>query len=403
MSRTSHSETYYGARLQPALTLASMAGTALLISGVQTRLTILETALCQVGWQVAAFLNPQEALGSLKSTPYEAAFCDEQVRGASATGLLVGLRRLRPGLPVYVFSNADDPHRFRSSGEPTALLHFPPVAGQIPAPLGTRSEVALGVVETPLAGNTSLLALPDLVEMMGLSGQQGVVELEFGKQGFIVVNKTRLEHAVYFSGDAPRSGLQALAHLIELENVDFRVTDYQVPARLSINLPISSAMTEAARLADEASRFKTLLGELRERCPAVVAAAIGYATATAPTDGAGDKARLFTLATALLACNRTVLGEKLKRCCSTPARTALCSPLSAARCSSPKRRARPKPSSTAPSKKRSRRAWSGSRRSAPCLNGPRPNSPGLNRSRPNQKQSPPKDGSGAHDALLNSA
>ena len=289
-----------------------MAGTALLISGLQTRLTILEAALRRLGWQVAPFLNPQEALASLKTTAYEAVFCDEQMRGASPAGLLVGLRRLVPGLPVYVFSNVDDPHRFRLSGQPTALLHFPPVAGQIPAPLGTKSEVALGVVEAPLAGNTALLALSDLVEMMSLSGQQGVIELEFGKQGFVVVNKNRLEHAVYFADGAAKSGLQALAQLITLENTDFRVTDYVAPTRSSINLPTSSAITEAARLADESGRFETVLAELHRLCPAVSAVAVGYASATGPAQGSGDAETLFTLAKNLLLSNRTTLGEKLK-------------------------------------------------------------------------------------------
>ena len=93
-----------------------MSGAALLISGMQSRLLLLQTSLLQLDWQVAPFLNPQEALESTKTVPYEAAFCDEQVRGASLTGLLVGLRRLVPELPVYVFSNVDDSYRFRLSG-----------------------------------------------------------------------------------------------------------------------------------------------------------------------------------------------------------------------------------------------------------------------------------------------
>ena len=182
----------------------------------------------------------------------------------------------------------------------------------MPAPLGTKSEVALGVVETPLAGNTSLLALPDLIEMMSLSGQQGVVELEFGKQGFVVVNKNKLEHAVFFSNGAAKSGLQALAQLINLENTDFRVMDYVAPTRSSINLPTSSAITEAARLADESGRFETVLAELQRLCPAVSAAAVGYASATTPAQGSGDAEILFTLAKNLLLSNRATLGEKLK-------------------------------------------------------------------------------------------
>lgn len=242
--------------------------------------------------------------------PYEAAFCDEQVRGASLTGLLVGLRRLVPGLPVYVFSNVDDPYRFRLSGAPTALLHFPPVLGQLPVPLGTKNKVAPSTVETPLVGNTSLLALPDLLEMMGLSGQQGVVELELGKQGFIVVNKTKLEHAVSFLDGAAKTGLQALAGLIGLENADFRVTTYRAPPRPSINLPTSSAMTEAARLADEANRFKNLVSGVQRLCPATCAVAVGYLSATIPAQGAGDAERIFTLAKDLLERNRAALGEK---------------------------------------------------------------------------------------------
>ena len=290
---------------------------ALLLGARQSRLDILEAALSQVGWTVTAEQDPQEALKTLKSAPFEAIFCDEHLRGASPAGLLVWIRRLLPDTPFYFFTNVQDAKRFRTSGEPSALFHFPPVAGQLPSPAGgALSPVRAEGEDIPLSGNTSLVPLADLIEMLSLSKQEGVIEL--GKLGAVTLKGSKIEHAISFgtgSGSGSRGGLstgiQALAQLIQTDECSFRVQPYKVPHRLTINLHTTTAMTEAARTADELRRFEGVVKTLEELGP-LEGVAIGYAAASSPSVAVGAQGEaMFTLAKTLLGVNRKALSAKV--------------------------------------------------------------------------------------------
>ena len=273
---------------------------------------VIKKALREIGWHVAAFRDPKDALESLKTTPYEAVFCDEQVRGASPAGLLTWVRRLVPELPFYLFSNDSDSGRFRLSGPPTATFHFPPVAAQLPLPQGTQSDMAAQEVQTPLSGNTSLVSLTDVIEMMSISKQQGVVQLDGGGLGFIVVNGAKLEHAVSFIDSVPQSGLQALAHLMNQPDSEFRVVPYKTSQRPSVNLPVTTALTEAARIADESTRFTSLLSAIQTGCPQATAVAVGYPMSSTPSQSVGDNPRLFAMAKSLFNASQDASGERVK-------------------------------------------------------------------------------------------
>ena len=279
---------------------------------MQSRLAVLQSALGQLGWQVEGFLNPKDALESIKEESYEAVFCDEQLRGATPMGLIAWVKRLSPELPFYLFSNDQDRTRFRRSGEPEALFHFPPVLGQLPGPSGNDTFSTLGDLEAPLSGNTSLMPLPDLIEMMSMGRQKGVIELELGKVGLIVINKDKVEHAASFGPAGTKNGLQALSDLIALPESDYRVLAYEPPGRSTINLTTVTALTEAARLADEQGRYELLLEAISERCPALNSSAIGQATATRPALGTGNAGRLFSAAKHLLEAGREMSGGQAR-------------------------------------------------------------------------------------------
>jgi len=231
-----------------------MSNRGLLISGAQSRLAVLEAALKQSGWKVDSFLKPIDALKRIKARNYVAVFCDEQLKGASAAGLLVGTKRLNSDLDFYLFSESMDVSRFSSSGEPTAFLPFPPIQAKIPKPKGGSSPPENTAVAT-LEGNTSLVSIVDIIDMMGYTKQNAIIEFDSGKTGQIFLNNGKIQHALYFSANQSLSGLSAFGELLALKDSEFRVREYEKPKRLTINMPNSTAMTEASRRIDESQRY----------------------------------------------------------------------------------------------------------------------------------------------------
>ena len=282
----------------------------LLIGGLSSRLEILKTALQQVGWKVAASGNPKEALGVLQKNQFEAVFCDQDLRGASIPGFLSFTRRIHPNMPFYVFGEVDR-SSFKVSGDPNGFLPFPPIEAHLPVPKGSKSieERSVGF-KTPLSGNTSLVALSTVIEMMGMAGQTAIIELDFGRQGLIHVNNGMIEHAVVFQDGQSQQGLNALAQLLIKEKSEFRLVKHEAPKRLSINLPVAGALTEAARMADEVGRFQSFINMVRKACPSTQAIAIGYPLNPLPSASFGQANDLFHKAKTLLEKNREILGSK---------------------------------------------------------------------------------------------
>lgn len=289
-----------------------MAKDALLVGSMQSRVDILQASLTKLGWTVSSFLNPKDAAEALSNETYQAVFCDEQLRGASVAGLLVWTRRTAPELPFYLFSNSYEPERFRHAGEPSAVLHFPPVPAQLPLPdQAPQAAPVAAAAGLPMRGNTSLVPLADLIEMMGIAQQSGVVELDGGKAGLLVLKKGRLEHALAHCAEAPRSGLQALAHLLRLDASEFQVLPYRAAGRPTINLGTAAAVTEAVRLADEARRFQQLVVQVQARCPEVSAVAAGHPVSGVPFQGVGEVQALAETAQQVLEASRKALGSRL--------------------------------------------------------------------------------------------
>ncbi len=289
-----------------------MSEPVLLVGGSPGRLETLRKSLTEVGWKVHGLQNPKEVLEALKANVYQAIFCDQELRGASVPGMLNFTRRLNADMPFYVFGAIDDKIRasYKASGEPTAFLPYPPLPIHLPAPKGAPSvEEKVAGAKTPLSGNTSLVALSTVLEMMGMAGQTGTVELAFGKQGLIYVDKGLILHAVIFKDGQTSQGLPALSRLLNLENTEFRLAPYEAPKRPSINMPATSALTEAARISDELDRFQIFIDKTRKACPSITAIAIGYPLNAAPVAGYGDTATLFQKAKAIIEKNRDTVGK----------------------------------------------------------------------------------------------
>ena len=270
-----------------------------------------------MGWQVTSFQDPREALGSLRTIHYSAVFCDELVRGASVGGFLAWTRRVSPDLPFYVIGDTQA-DRGRQL-EPTATLPFPPPLGALPRPKNPTEHETLDPAsvaasaagagprasEAPLSGNTSLVSLAGLLEMMGLAGQNGILELgPAGREGLLYLEGGKILHAEVpadgYGGGGGLRGLGALAHILSLSESDFRVLSYRAPARPAVNLPVSNALTEAARLADERRRHEGFIEGVKEACPAVTAVAVGYLLSAGPSATCGEAEGLFGTAKELL-------------------------------------------------------------------------------------------------------
>ncbi len=284
-----------------------MSNRGLLIGGVQSRLSTLEESLQEVGWKVDSYLKPIDAIKRIRAKDYGAIFCDERLKGATAAGLLVGVKRLNAKIPFYLFSESMDPARFSSSGKPTALLRFPPIPAQIPLPKGTQ-EINPGQKKVPLKGNTSMVSIIDIIEMMGYTKQNAIMEFDFGKIGQIYLNNGKIEHAIFtIDKQAAKFGLNALGELLAIEDCEFRVVDYNKPNRLTVNMPNSTAMTEASRRSDETQRYKDFVAQVIALCPEVIDISVGYLLSDKPYTGFGNSIELFDLAKVIIKANRDAI------------------------------------------------------------------------------------------------
>ena len=147
--------------------------------------------------------------------------------------------------------------------------------------------------------------------MMGIAKQSALIS--FGDDtAHVYVNKGTMAHAEAQQGQKRLSGLSALALVLTLENSEFRVEPFAEPSRPTINLPVTTAMTEAARLADEQRRYQMLIDAVRDACPSVSAVAAGYLMGSGPSQGYGDTDALFGEVKALLSNYSEPAGGKLQ-------------------------------------------------------------------------------------------
>lgn len=285
---------------------------ALLISTNPNRHDALAAALKAAGWQLRATPLPSEALEWLRNSEFDAVFCDDPLRGATAAGFLTWTRRLQPQATFHVFGVASG-WSAPVGVVPDGFLSYPPISAELPHPGGTKSTSPVAEDESsiPMSGNTSLISLPQLLDFLGISQRDAVIRLHEGR-GSVFLKGGLVLHASHQSAGEVSSGLAALSKLISLTDCDFRVEEFTRPQRNTINLPVPGAVSEAARQADEHGRDRAVIRALLEREPDLLAAAIGYSLGTVPADGHGNSARIFQAALQLLENNRTQLGAPVR-------------------------------------------------------------------------------------------
>lgn len=315
-----------------------MEARALILASLYNRLGSIEAALQRRGWDTDACQEPRSALEKLRSGGYAAVFCDEFLKGASPSGFLAWSRRLAPRRPFYLFCMDAAKVTFAGRYRPDRLLAFPPDPASLPAPSHLSDPgIDSHGGQVPLEGNTALVPLTDLIEMLGLAGQSAVIALDGGQRGTLHLQRGALVSAVSHpvpaapallwqdaaadgsapppdpapaSGSGSTVGVRALAELVTDEGVDYQVLPFEPPPRKTIHLPTATAVTEAMRLVDEQARDRDLLDRVRRAFPAVEAAAVGYVLAQAPNLAFGPGSdELFALATGLLERNRDALGK----------------------------------------------------------------------------------------------
>lgn len=280
---------------------------ALVICTSPDRLKRIREELAGVGWRVEAGQNSQENLELLRSQPVSAVFCDHPLRGASPAGFLAWTRRERPQAQFHMFS---DPSEWRGQLRPDAFLSWPPLRAELPVAPGTivPTEADLDTSDIPLSGTTGLMSLEQLLEMLHVSGKDAVVRLNGGR-GHVYLQDGVVQHASFQRSGSMNVGIAALSELMALPDTDFVVEPYEAARRNTINLSVTGAVSEAARLADERRRDQTLVDRLLALQPRLSAVAVGYPHAQQPDAGHGDAPRLFAMAISLLSSNRAAMGR----------------------------------------------------------------------------------------------
>ena len=290
---------------------------ALVIATTYSRLTAIKKTLEATQWDIDVVQDPKAALENLRAKPYDAVFCDEDLRGASASGFLAWTKRIAADVPFYLIRAPHSSGALRGE-QPTAILDYPLKPAQLPKPgqsepIQNPERTDKRLTNSMLSGNTSLVAIADILEMMGISKQSALIS--FGDDtAHVYVNKGILVHAEAQQGQVqqrqPRlSGLPALAKVLILEDSEFQVLPFTAPPRPTINLPVTTAMTEAARLADEQRRYQTLVEAVQRACPSVSAVMAGYLMEAGPSQGYGDAAALFVEVKTLLSYGEPMGGK----------------------------------------------------------------------------------------------
>lgn len=269
-----------------------MPAEAVLLSGSHHRAQALKRVIEGAGWRLRVHTDAAAALRDIREHPYDAIFCDERLKGATAGGFLSWHERLNPGLPFYAIATDGGELSGTLRGQPTGVLPYPLALDDVPAPVDStlwrRREGDDGSA-VPLEGNSSTVPLAHLVELLSLNGGGAVVDTPAGSIHF---TQGRVEHAGFTAepGADPIVGLRALGELVAAEDLAYRVLPYRRPARLSVNLPIMTALAEATRQRDERLRNRRLLVAVKEGHPEATGLAVGYPLNASPDDVLEDGA-----------------------------------------------------------------------------------------------------------------
>ena len=295
--------------------MPSTASRALVVATLKPRLAAIVAAAERAGWICDAHADPTSALAALREGGHGLLVVDAYLRGASPAGFTAWSRRLDPARPVVVVRAGDTGHLVdaaRSSGAAAdVVLDFPPDATLLPSAAGAPAVApppSAAAKELPLEGSTSVVPLPDLIEMLALGGERSLVELHGGVRGRVWIEGGALVHAEATVDHVPHTGVRALATLLAAPSAVFEVRTPAAPPRRTVHVSTPAALTEAARLVDEGRRAEEVLRRIVADVPDVLGAAIGYPLNEAPATTHGDGAHAFGVAKELLELARGQVG-----------------------------------------------------------------------------------------------
>jgi len=248
----------------------------------------LKRAIEEAGWRVRVHVDAADALRDIRENAYDAFFCDERLRGATVGGFLSWHQRMNASAPFYTIAALGGELATPLRGRPTQVLPYPLTEDEVPPPpnitqAGRREEHPA----IPLEGDTATVPLEHLIELLGLNVGSAIVDTPTGA---IHLAKGRIEHATFVTspGSDAMVGIRALAELIAAEGLAFKVLPHRLPPQRSVNLPIMTALTEAARQRDERARNQRLLAAIKEHHPDATGLAVGYPVNAAPDDVLDD-------------------------------------------------------------------------------------------------------------------
>ncbi len=268
---------------------------AVLVSGSHHRAQVLRRAIEDAGWHLRVHLRPEDALRDLRERPYHALFCDEALKGATQSGFLSWHQRLNPAAPFFAITTMGPDLATPLRGRQVQVLEYPLSADVVPRPPDHPVwQQTAANPEAPLEGNTSTIALSQVLELLGLNAGSAIVQTPLGS---IHLADGRIEHAstVAASGSEGHVGLRALGELISAEAIAFRVLPHRPPLQPNVNLSTAMALTEAARLHDESLRNQRLLAAVKAAHPQATGLAVGYHMNAAPNDALDEGAEAHRL------------------------------------------------------------------------------------------------------------
>ena len=270
-----------------------MSTDAVLVCTSHHRAQAITEALQVGGWSVRAHLDPAAALRDIRANGYDALFCDERLRGASASGFLSWHQRLSAEAPFYVIAYQGSELATPLRGRVARVLPYPLTPDAVPPTVGRTQwrRAAAAETEIPLQGDTGTVPLTHLLELLGLNDASATVETPAGA---IHLSHGRIEHASFAAAQGAESvhGLRALSELMAARDLAFKVLPHRAPPQRSIDRPIMTALTDAARQRDESMRNRRLMDAVAQAHPQATGLAVGYPLNAAANDAwaAGEAA-----------------------------------------------------------------------------------------------------------------
>ncbi len=214
------------------------------------------------GWEVIEAEDGVAALARLKETPPDVVVADILMPGMDGWTLLEEIRRRPQGLElpfVFLTTEADLPQRLRGLNAGADDYVIKPFAVE---ELHARVERLLARrrrrdgTAPLLTGNVRHMGMADLLQILSLNGQDGVVELEQdGERGLLAIETGMIVHARC----AGVTDVKAVHRLLSWGRAEFRVLPLDGVPQRTMCEPATNVLMDGLVSLDEWNRWLTEL------------------------------------------------------------------------------------------------------------------------------------------------